>query len=111
MNVVNWAVVWIAGAGAIGGALNALATDNLHLAVARRGRRRMATRAAGLAGNVMTGMGLSAMHVLSACGERLPPVDERGRRAAADRHRCRARAIALDRSPTNPDKRFLRAAV
>ena len=33
MNVVNWALVWIAGAGAIGGALNALATIMLLISI------------------------------------------------------------------------------
>jgi hypothetical protein len=61
MNAVNWQLVWIAGAGAIGGALNALATDNTHpwpSHDAGAGGRRLVRP--GLAGNVMAGAGLSA---------------------------------------------------
>jgi hypothetical protein len=61
MNAVNLDLVWIAGAGAIGGALNALATDNVHLwpsQDAGAGGRRLVRP--GLAGNVMAGAGLSA---------------------------------------------------
>jgi hypothetical protein len=112
MNVVNWALAWIAGAGAIGGALNALATDNLHLwpsQDAGAGGRRLVRP--GLAGNVMSGMGLSActfcLLVGSGCAQWTN---------ADDALLPIVVGVALGaigaRSITNEsDKRFLRAAV
>ena len=112
MNVVNWALVWIAGAGAIGGALNALATDNTHpwpSQDAGAGGRRLFRP--GLAGNVMAGAGLSActfcLFAGGACAEWASPGDA-----------LLTLIVGLmlgsigARSITNEsDKRFLRAAL
>jgi len=61
MMPVNWAIVWIAGAGAIGGALNALATDNLRLGPLQdAGAAGPRLVRPGLAVNVVAGAGVSA---------------------------------------------------